>query len=101
MSQEILNQDGGPFNIMDDCYIDGCQYVYDEWQELYFHGYEHYLVEGLDEFARTHKSHILQSFDMTAYNLRVKNKDVMNVYNTHVEVSTSQHNLTLRSQRKC
>ena len=72
MSQESLNQDGGPFNIGDDCDIDGCQYVYDEWQELYFHGYEHYGVEGLDEFARRHKSHILQPFDMTAYNLRVK-----------------------------
>ena len=72
MSQESLNQDGGPFNIGDDCDIDGCQYVYDEWQELYFHGYEHYGLEGLDHFARRHRSHILQPYDMTSYNLKVK-----------------------------
>ena len=32
--------------IGDNCDIDEYQYVYDEVQELYFYGYEHYGVEG-------------------------------------------------------
>ena len=32
------------FQVGDDCDIDGCGYVYDEYQELFFHGYEHYGV---------------------------------------------------------
>ena len=70
MSQERLNEDGGPFNIGDGCDIDRNQNVYDEWEELYFHGYEHYGVEALDEFAKSHKSHILKPFNMTSYQLR-------------------------------
>ena len=53
-------QDGGPLKIGDDCDIDGCVYLYNTVEELYFHGYENYGVEGLDEFARRHKHHILQ-----------------------------------------
>ena len=61
---------GGPLRIGDDCDIDGCGYVYDEYQELFFHGYEHDGVNGLDDFARLHKAHILKPFDMTTYELR-------------------------------
>ena len=58
------------FQVGDDCDIDGCGYVYDEYQELFFHGYEHYGVAGLGEFARRHKSHIMKPFDMSAYELK-------------------------------
>ena len=61
---------GGPLQVGDDCDIDGCQYVYDEVQELFFHGYEHYGIEGLDEFARRHKAHIMKPYDMSTYELR-------------------------------
>ena len=61
---------GGPLQVGDDCDIDGCQYVYDEVQELFFHGYEHYGIDGLDEFARRHKAHIMKPYDMSTYELR-------------------------------
>ena len=60
---------GGPLQVSEDCDIDDCQYVYNEVQELFFHGYEHYGIEGLDEFARRHKAHIMK-FYMSTYELR-------------------------------
>ena len=49
-------------------------YVYDEWQELFLHRYEHFGIDGLEEFARRHKSHILQPFDMISYTLKARNE---------------------------
>ena len=53
---------------MDQCEL--CNYVYKDEEEVYFHGYQHFGIDGLWEFARAHKAHIMKSFDMSAYELK-------------------------------
>ena len=55
-------------------------YVYDDWQELFLHRYEYFGIDGLEEFARRHKSHILQPFDMTSYTLKVKKQGCLECF---------------------
>ena len=53
---------------MDQCEI--CDYVYKNEEEVYFHGYQHYGIPGLEDFARAHKAHIMKPYDMSAYELK-------------------------------
>ena len=69
MSQDNEFQDGGPIHVGDDCEMEGCDYLYDVWQELFMHGYQHFGIEGLEDFACRHMSHILKLYDMSAYKL--------------------------------
>ena len=66
----MSQSDGGPLQIGDRCDISGCDYVYEDEEELYFHGYDHYGIKGLYEFAKAHKAHIMKPYDMTAYEIR-------------------------------
>ena len=72
MSQDNDYQDGGPLHVGDSCEMEDCNYIYDDWEELFMHGYQHFGVEGLEDFARRHMSHIRKPFDMTQYDLKVQ-----------------------------
>ena len=52
----------------DKCHI--CQYFYQDDEDGIFHGYDHFGMSGLREFAQAHKAHIMKPFDMTAYDLK-------------------------------
>ena len=66
----MSQSEGGPLQIGDRCDKSGCDYVYEDEEELYFHGYDHYGIKGLYEFAKAHKAHIMKPYDMTAYEIR-------------------------------
>ena len=48
---------------------DICQYVYVDEEDVLFHGYVHFGLKGLQEFALSHRAHISTQFDMNAYQL--------------------------------
>ena len=48
---------------------DICQYVYVDEEDVLFHGYVHFGLKGLQEFALSHRAHITKPFDMNAYEL--------------------------------
>ena len=76
MSQDN-NQEGGPLHVGDQCEMESCNFQY---EALYFHGYSHYGIEGLEEFALGHRSHILKAYDMTSYELKVKKQGYQDCY---------------------
>ena len=53
-----------------DIKCDLCEYIFEDSDEKFFHGYQHYGIEGLEDFARAHKTYITKPFDMTAFQLQ-------------------------------
>ena len=60
--------------------MESCNFQYEAQDDLCFHGYSHYGIEGLEEFALGHRSHILKAYDMTSYELKVKKQGYHDCY---------------------
>ena len=60
------HHDGWQLKLGEDCEMSLCDFVYEDHDDLFFHGFIHFGIEGLKEFALRHKQHKMMPFDMTA-----------------------------------